>query len=166
MAAWLADVHVHSAAVEAFWTKVETEAWLVASIDWIHKFPEVAGEKSECLILHATILLHAQTDLLNLAHIGAIMLAHIPDPYNAVISEVCLLAKRGSLLPLESAWHISKFVMITDMSFLFLFLPPYSLSFDPPPHLVLECSRTIHYVLRNSVMTRYSRLLYDLGDSI
>ena len=55
------------------------------------------------------ILLCAQTDLLNLAHIGAITPAHIPDPYNAAISEVHLSAERGPLSPLESAWHISKF---------------------------------------------------------
>ena len=109
LVAQLADVHIHCAAVEVFWAKVDTEAWLVTSVNWIHKYPEVASKESERLILHAVILLRAQTDLLNLAHIGAIMLAHIPDPYNAVISEVCLLAERGSLLPLESAWHISKF---------------------------------------------------------
>ena len=58
-------------------------------------------------------------------------------------------------------------VMITDISFSFSF-PSYVflIIWSTPLYLVLEYSRTIHYVLRSSLMTKYSRLLYDLDDSI
>ena len=46
LVAQLANVHIHCAAIEVFRAKVETEARLVASVDWIHKFPEVTGKES------------------------------------------------------------------------------------------------------------------------
>ena len=61
------------------------------------------------MVLHAAILLRAQADLLNLAHVGGVTPAHIPDPFQAAIAEVRLLAEKRSISPGESSWHIDKF---------------------------------------------------------
>lgn len=109
MAGRLADVTFHSGAVDAFRNKVDTEAAQVASVDWIRKFPEIATKDTDRLVLHAAILLRAQADLLNLAHVGGVTPAHIPDPFKAAIAEVRLLAEKRSISPGESSWHIAKF---------------------------------------------------------
>ncbi|KAF8256384.1 hypothetical protein EI94DRAFT_1823827 [Lactarius quietus] len=46
---------LHEAA-EAFRLRVATEAMLVASVDWVRKFPSIAGEYPGRLVLHATIV--------------------------------------------------------------------------------------------------------------
>ena len=109
LSAQLAKVHSHSGAVEAFHEKVETEATPFASVDCIRRFPKIATKETKCLVTHATMLLSVQANLLNLAYVGAVTLAHIPDQFNATIWEVHCLAKRGSLPSDHCHWHTLKF---------------------------------------------------------
>ena len=58
---------------------------------------------------HATILLSIQADLLNLAYVGTVTPAQIPDQFNTIIWEFCCLAERGSLPSEHCHWHTLKF---------------------------------------------------------
>jgi hypothetical protein len=106
MTVHFAGVTLHSDAVAVFHDQVSSEASLIATVDWGHRFPDVCVTVAEQLAVHTVIVSRAQAYAVILYSAG---FEDVPDPLDEAQYEVNKMHSLGLVTDFELVWHLAKF---------------------------------------------------------
>jgi hypothetical protein len=98
-----AGVTSHSDAVAAFHKQVSSEASMIATVDWGHRFPDVCATVAEQLAIHTAIVSRTQAYAVILSLAGY---KDVPNPLDEAQYEVNKMHSLGLVTDFELVWHL------------------------------------------------------------
>jgi hypothetical protein len=78
---------------------------MVATVDWLRRFPNVYKTVAQYLLFHTTLVSRAHAHVLNLHATG---FPDVSDPLDDAQREVSLMRSLGLVSDFELVWHLAK----------------------------------------------------------